>query len=352
MARFDAAPDPEAAQAITSPDSQALAAIQAAAGLLERADGCAARTAHAYLADWADFARWCAGRGSNPLPATAATVASYLTDLAGSRTNATVQRRHAAIAKVHELGRRTSPTRSTAVRQAMRQLRGMPERQHVRHVAAADIAVLRQLLATLDPPADEPPGSTARKRRQRARDRALLLIGFAAGLRRSELVALDVADILHTPSGMELLVRRPASAVPELPRRIRLGSGTDPATCLVRAWQAWLQAAGLADGPAFRPVDRSGNLRVPRSDRSGATAARLSEAAVAAIVKRCAAQASLDPAEFSGHSLRAGFIVEATRQQMPLEQIVARAGFSTTLSFRYLRRADLWAYNPATRIGL
>jgi site-specific recombinase XerD len=354
MARIDAAPHPNAAPATTSPNHQPCAAPDEAAQLLEHAvaDGCAAVTARAYLADWAAFTRWCATRGDNPLPATPATVTSYLTELAASRTNATVQRRHAAIAKVHELARLTSPTHSLAVRHAMRQLRAIPERQHVRHVAAVDTAVLRQLLATLDPTADEPPARTAHKHRQRARDRALLLIGFTAGLRRSELVGLDVADILHTPSGLEILVRQPASTPPQPPRRIQLGSGTDPATCPVRAWQAWQQAAGLTDGPAFRPVDRWGNLRTPRSDQSASAAVPLSDRAVAEIVKRCAAQANLDPSQFSGHSLRAGFVVEATRREMPLEQIIARAGVSTALSHRYLRRPDLWTHNPAARIGL
>jgi site-specific recombinase XerD len=308
-------------------------------------------TTRAYLADWGDFARWCAVRGDHPLPATPPTVASYLTQLAASRTNATVQRRHAAIAKVHELARFTSPTRSAAVRQAMRQLRALPERQHVPHVAAADTAVLRQLLATLDPPADEPPESTARKHRPRARDRALLLIGFTAGLHRSELVGLDVVDILHTPSGLEILLSRPASAPPQRPGRLQVGSGTDPATCPVRAWQAWQQATGLTDGPAFRPVDRWGKLRAPRSDQSGATAARLSDRAVALIVKRCAAHANLDPAAFSGHSLRAGFLVEAT-QETPQEPIIAQVGLPSALPSRYLRRGDPWAHNPAARIRL
>jgi integrase len=342
-------PDPQATDPPMRPTTGAAAAAEAATGLLERAiaDGCAERTARAYLADWHDFAGWCIARGHRSLPATPSTVASYLIELAAGRSDATVHRRGAAIAKIHQLAQLTSPTRSAVVRQALWRLRAMPERQPVRHRAPADAAVLGRLLATLDPTADEPLAHTARKRRQRARDRALLLIGFTGGLRRSELVGLDVADIVATPSGLELLLRQPAGTLRRQPRRIRVGLGADPATCPVRAWQAWQQAAGLTGGPAFRPVDRWGAVRGDAANRSGGAGVRLSGESVALIVKRCAAQAGLNPAGFSGHSLRAGLVVEAARQGLAMPQLVAAA-----MADGYLRRGDLWTDNPATRIGL
>jgi site-specific recombinase XerD len=336
------------------PTTGAAAAAEAATGLLERAvaDGCAVRTARAYLADWHDFAGWCIARGHRSLPATPSTVARYLIELAAGHSDATVHRRHAAIAKIHQRAQLTSPTRSAVVRQALWRLRVMPERRPVRHRAAADAAVLGRLLATLEPTADEPPAHTARKRRQRARDRALLLIGFTGGLRRSELVGLDVADIVATASGLEVLIRRPAGTPRRQPRRIRLGAGADPATCPVRAWQAWQQAAGLTGGPAFRPVDRWGAVRGDAGNRSGGAGVRLSGESVALIVKRCAAQAGLNPAGFSGHSLRAGLVVEAALQGLAPPQLVAEQRVATAMPDRYLRRGDLWADNPATRIGL
>jgi integrase len=342
-------PDPQATDPPMRPTPRAAAAAEAATSVLERAiaDGCAEPTARAYLADWHDFAGWCTARGHRSLPATPSTVASYLTELAAGRSDATVHRRHAAIAKIHQLAQLTGPTRSAVVRQALWRLRAMPERQPVRHRSPADAAVLRRLLATLDPTADEPPAHTARKRRQRARDRALLLIGFTGGLRRSELVGLDVADIVATPSGLELLIRQPAGTPRRQPRRIRLGASADPATCPVRAWQEWQQAAGLTGGPAFRPVDRWGAVRGDAANRSGGAGGRLSGESVALIVKRCAAQAGLNPAGFSGHSLRAGLGVEAARQGLALPQLAA-----TAMTDGYLRRGDLWTDNPATRIGL
>jgi integrase len=346
-------PHPHATDPVR-PTTGAAAAAEAATGLLERviADGCAVRTARAYLADWRDFAGWCAARGHRPLPATPSTVASYLTELAASRSDATVHRRRAAIAKIHQLAQFTSPTRSAVVRKTLSRLRAMPERQPVRHRAPADAAVLRRLLATLDPTADEPPAHTTRKHRQRARDRALLLIGFTGGLRRSDLVGLDVADIIATPSGLELLIGQPAGTPRRQPRRIRLDLGADPATCPVRAWQAWQQAAGLTDGPAFRPVDQWGAVRGALTNRPGGAGERLSGEAVALIVKRCAAQAGLNPAGFSGHSLRAGLVVEAARQGLALPQLAAEQRVATAMTEGYPRRGDLWTDNPATRIGL
>ena len=93
------------------------------------------------------------------------------------------------------------------------------------------------------------------------RDRALILIGFAGALRRSEIVALDVDDVQEDADGLVVAIRR-SKTDQEAEGEIRgLPYGSHPATCPVRAWRAWLDASGIDAGPAFRGVDRHGRMR-------------------------------------------------------------------------------------------
>jgi integrase len=119
--------------------------------------------------------------------------------------------------------------------------------------------------------------------------------------------------------------------------------GSTPATCPVRAWRAWLAASGIAEGPAFRSIDRHGNL----------SATRLSDRAVALVVKRRAALAGLDPAAFSGHSLRAGLATAAAQAGVPERVIAAQTGHKSMTVLRgYIREGNIWRENAAAEVGL
>jgi integrase len=131
------------------------------------------------------------------------------------------------------------------------------------------------------------------------RDRAILLIGFAAALRRSELSELQLDDLELHPDGLILHIRRSKTdqegAGAEIP--VPRGGKLRP----VEALEAWLGAGQITEGPVFRSIGKGG--RVSRN--------RLSGNAIAEIVKRYTRAAGLDPALFSGHSLRAGFVTSA-----------------------------------------
>jgi integrase len=136
------------------------------------------------------------------------------------------------------------------------------------------------------------------------RDRALLLLGFAAALRRSELVALDVADLDFDPSrGLVVTIRRSKTDQEQAGARVAIPFAQSEGRCAVRATRRWLDAAGIHRGAVFR--------RMQRGDRIGTT--RLSEQSVALIVKRRARAAGLPPELLSGHSLRAGYATAAAR---------------------------------------
>jgi len=174
------------------------------------------------------------------------------------------------------------------------------------------------------------------------RDRGLLLLGFAGGLRRSELVALDVADVNFTAEGLIVNIRRGKTDQDAVGRPIGIPYGSNPATCPVRSLRAFLDAASIAEGALFRSVSRHGRL-----------GGRLTSQSVALIVKKAARRAGLDPKGMAGHSLRSGFATSAAAGGATEHAIMTQTGHrSLTVLRRYIRRGTLWADNPATRLGL
>jgi site-specific recombinase XerD len=163
------------------------------------------------------------------------------------------------------------------------------------------------------------------------RDHALLALGFAGAFRRSELVALRVEDLTECPDGYQVLIRRSKTDQTGegheivIPRGLRIRP--------VETVQTWLQAAGVSEGLLLRAVHRSGQVR-PWGLRGPD---------VALIVKQRAAQAGLDPAEFSGHSLRAGFVTSAAETGASILKIqeVSRHKSVDVLS-SYVRRVDMF----------
>jgi integrase len=163
------------------------------------------------------------------------------------------------------------------------------------------------------------------------RDRALLALGFAGAFRRSELVALHVADLVEMPDGFRVLIRHSktdqegAGQEIAIPRGYRLRP--------VEAVQTWLEAAAITEGPVFRAVLKGGRLQT----------AALTPHSVAAIVKSYAEQAGLDPAAYAGHSLRAGFITSAAEAGASVLRIADQSRHQSLDTLRgYVRRADLF----------
>lgn len=249
-----------------------------------------ANTIRSYRVGWDQFTAWCDRHGMDSLPARPETVALFVADLASSVKPATIDARLAAISAAHRADGHDSPTKAEAVRLVRRGVRrkvGTAQRQ-AQPVSVPD---LRQMVDGL--------GDDAASHR----DRALLLIGFAGALRRSELVDLDAADIEEGPDGLTVHLRRSKSDQEGQGRPVGVPFGANPNTCPVRAWRAWLDVSGITDGPVFRPVTRHGHI--------GTT--RLTDQSVAHIVKRHALRAGLDPQKVAGHSLRAGLATAAAK---------------------------------------
>ena len=175
------------------------------------------------------------------------------------------------------------------------------------------------------------------------RDRALLLIGFAGAFRRSELVALDFADVVVSRDGLVVLIRRSKTDQDCEGRKVGIPYGSNPETCPVRALEDWLRQCGFTEGPLFRPVSRF----------SAVAPARLSAGAVAEIVKKYAAAVGLKAAEFAGHSLRSGLATSAAMAGASERSIMAQTGHRSVNQLRrYIRDGSLFRDNAAGVVGL
>ena len=288
------------------------------------------RTWRAYAGDLAHFGLWCAGASRVPLPATPETVNDYLSAHAEELSVSTLSRRLAAVSVAHGLIGVPSPTDTEAVALVWRGLRRIhgPGRPSHR-VDALEAPTLMTLLAPLqDTVMDH-------------RDRALLVLGFAGALRRSELSALEVGDVeVHT----EALVVTVEPTGARQGRTVTLPYGSRRETCPVRSWRAWVAAARLDDGPAFRRMTKGG--RSLRHERLG-------DRGVAEVIKRRAADAGLDPTLFSGHSLRAGFVTAASRAGVPGVAIARQTGHRSAAALAACVREDRpFTQSPAASVGL
>ena len=294
-------------------------------------------TLAAYRTDWADFTIWCETHGLESLPATPATIAAYIADLAEPSDDrqplaaATIERRKAALGEAHTLAGHSNPCLDPLVKQVSKGIRrriGIAPKHRKTGLSTADLTAIAATLDT-DRPID-------------TRDKALLLLGFATAMRRSELVALEVGDIENHPDGIIVHKRRSKTDQESAGRRIEVGYG-HTTTCPIRALRTWLDSADIADGPVFRSVDRHNNI----SQKA------LSDRAVANVIKRHVTQLGHNAADFSGHSLRRGFSTTASRNGASERTISRTTGHTTTKGLRpYIEDAELFTDPPTNYLGL
>jgi integrase len=306
----------------------------------------AANTIRGYRSDWAEFSTWCHQHEASPLPAAPSTVSGYLTMLAGHGAKVgTMSRRLSAIKFAHKLQELPDPTANARVVAVWEGIR----REHTDRPDQA---------APLMPPVlwdviDACPTTKTWRDRKRpqepdlagARDKALLLVGFVAALRRSELAAIDLDDVTDHSHG--LVIRLPRSKTNQrgdLDELVVLPRAGNPRRCPVTTLQNWLTLAGITDGPVFRPVSK-GNQPQAR---------RLTAAAVNDLVQQAVQRAGIDdPQRYSAHSLRAGFVTYAHRRGASDHAIAHQTRHRSLATVgTYIRLETIWDDNAATELGL
>jgi integrase len=256
-----------------------------------------AATLRAYAAHWRTFAVFCEAHGVQALPATAATVCAFLTTEAERHRAATLTAKLSAIAYMHRSAKQPNPCDSIEVKEMLAGIRRTigtaPRRKK-----AITVSILRKMLAAL------PDGLRGK------RDRAILLVGWASAMRRSELAAMRVEDVTFTDYGARILIPKSKTDQEGEGQTVQLERG-DPSSfdsrsggsglCPVSALRNWLSAAGIQSGNVFRGVDMlTGRLGDAITGRQ-----------IARIVKDAAERVGESAHEFAGHSMRAGFVTSA-----------------------------------------
>jgi integrase len=295
-------------------------------------------TRRAYASDWRHFEQWCRRNGLVFLPATPQTVALYIGYLAKPddgekpRTVATITRRLSAINMAHKAARHAPPAKMDDPLLAETfhgTCRRLGKKQKAKLPLTLDKIV--QLLGAVDGPIAG------------TRDQALLLVGFVGALRRSELAAIRVEDLVPHRKGYTIRIPRSKTDQEGQGREVDLLLGAHDRTCPVLALENWLKVANIKEGPVFRHVGLYGNVL-----------GGLSGDAVGRIVKRLVSRAKLDdPAEYGGHSLRAGFVTEASANGASDRQIMRQTGHkSRAMIDRYSRAEQRDRQSAVSKLGV
>jgi site-specific recombinase XerD len=292
------------------------------------ADAKSSATRRAYATDFRAFETWCEGHGARSLPATPSTVAVYLAALADAgKRPSTIERALAGIAHAHRTAGHPWEKGNAAIRSVVTGIRrrlGVAQVQKAPTLADELAAMVGKLGSDLGG----------------LRDRALLTLGFLGAFRRSELVALNVADLETTREGLLVHVRRSKTDQAGEGMVKAIPYASDANLCAVRAVRDWLAAAGIAEGAIFRAVSKG-----------GAVGERLEGRAVARLVQRSAEAAGLDGSRYSGHSLRAGFVTVATKRGKDVAAIMRQTGHKNPATVaKYVRLAN--AFEQSAAVGL
>lgn len=298
-------------------------------------------TLRGYRSDWQDWTTWCAAHAHEPMPASAAAVTGYLTALATSGAAVgTMSRRLSALRFAHQMKGRPDPTKAArvvAVWEGIRRTHGAPPEQSAALMPP-------DLFTVLDacPQVWTPKNAAPAPHLGGLRDRALLLVGFMGALRRSELCGAKFEDVVDHPRGAVLkLPRSKTNQRGDAPELVVLPSGRDPERSPVRALQEWTAAAGIAEGPLFRSVSKAN-----RASERGLSAASVND-----VLRRALLRAGIDPAPYSAHSLRAGFVTYAHLQGSSDRAIAHQTRHRSLATLdRYVRIEEAWDDNAATAL--
>lgn len=275
-------------------------------------------TRRAYQQDLRDFLLW-----GGVVPCTPEVMAAYIADRALILSTQTITRRVVGIGRAHVSQGLADPSKTDLVRtvlRGVRRVKGTAQRQAA-PLLKADVLTMMTRMSGL----------------KGHRDGALILLGFAAALRRSELAALDYADIEFVREGLVVYLRRSKTDQEGVGRKIGVPWGRTSA-CPVKAVEKWFEASQITSGPVFRAINRGG----------GIGESQLSAQSVALILKGYAKGIGLNPVNISGHSLRSGLVTSAIQAGVAVHKIMQQTGHhSVEMLSRYIRDAGLFDSNAS-----
>jgi site-specific recombinase XerD len=290
----------------------------------------AENTKRAYRNDWTQFSNWCKKNGLQELPADPETLVYYITFLGKTLKASSIKRKMTAISQRHETAGYPSPTKTALVKGVwdgiQRKIGIMEEGKD-----AIWLDDLRQMVQAI-------PQHTLIG----IRNRALLILGWAGALRRSELVSLNSEDVSKTRDGLILHLNRSKTDQKGEGQDVALPYGSNPLTCPVRSLEDWLAASAISEGPLFRRIDRHGTIF-----------GRLTPQSVRLVVRKSCETVGMDSKRYGAHSLRSGFCSTAAKAGKAEHQIMKQTRHKRSDSLqRYIKKANLFEDNAASGIGL
>ena len=306
-------------------------------------------TRKAYAQDWTHFTRWCRMKGAEPLPPCPEIIGLYLADLAAPATRApalsvgTIDRRLSGLAWSFAQRGFTLDRKNRHIAAVLAGIK----RKHARPPSQKEALLADDILAMVATLEFDLRGLRG------LRDRAILLLGYAGGLRRSEIVSLDVGKDDTPDSGGWIEILKDGALLTLNSktgwREVEIGRGSSEQSCPVHALEQWLHFAKIGFGPVFTRASRDGKRALPD---------RLSDKHVARLIKQTVLEAGIRAdlpeaqrvALFSGHSLRAGLASSAEVDERYVQKHLGHA--SAEMTRRYQRRRDRFRVNLTKAAGL
>ena len=274
-------------------------------------------TLRAYQADFNDFSSFCVKNGFSSLPTQPKIIALYITNLSKYSKFSTLKRRIASISVIHKLKGHYLDTKHPVI---MENLYGIKRTLGSRQKSKKPILIndLKLIIKAID--------------KEKIRDKALILLGFSGGFRRSELVSILNEDIEFVLEGVKILIRR---------------SKTD------QSGEGAIKAIPYFDNKEFCPVLALKEYIDYEFTAKKSKVFNISDKSVALILKRYAAKAGLDGSRYAGHSLRSGFATTAAEFGVEERNIMAMTGHKTTqMVRRYIQEANLFKNNALNKIKI
>ena len=303
--------------------------------LLNLKNSKAVNTVRAYKSDFKDFGLFCVQSGFNALPTEPKIVSLYLTYLSTKNVKlSTIKRRLVSIGVIHRMKGQYLDTKNPAI---VENLMGIKRRKGTIQKGKKPILInnLKKLIDVIDEEKIEDIN--------KLRDKSILLIGFAGGFRRNEIVSLDKEDLEFVFEGLKITVKR--SKTDQFGEGLTKGIPyfENIAYCPVTILQKWLNISKITKGPLFRKISKGSRLLENR----------LTDQTVALIIKKYLNKSGIDSSNYSGHSLRSGFATSAAESGAEERSIMAMTGHKTTqMVRRYIQEANLFKNNALNKIKI
>ena len=281
----------------------------------------ASNTLRAYKADYKNFASFCIKNGFKPMPSEPKIISLYITFLSKSSKFSTLKRRLASISVIHRLSGHYIDTKHPMITE---NLLGIKRIKGSYQKAKKPILIndLKQIINAIDNDKNE---------KNKVKNRALILVGFAGGFRRSELVAIHYEDVDFVPEGVKIFVKRSKTDQSGEGMTKGIPYFSNQKYCPVISLKNWIEKSEIKSGKIFDMSDKN----------------------VALTIKKYTAIVGLDSNKYSGHSLRSGFATSTAELGAEERSIMAMTGHKTTqMVRRYIQEANLFKNNALNKVNI